>query len=265
MGSRQSFYRPHSVCPSLEIYTFGQAIHWQRNPGKVGAVDCPCVPCLCVDEKATTEEDSQCFMFRSRRSGLVKRLWKCRFKAQDETNGAPETPEELEAKAVIHSMLKRLKEKQLEVLVQSVESKGGETTDCVLLPKADQRLCRRSVSPHVLCCQVWRWPDLVDDSGLKRLSCCTSTEDPISICCNPFHWSRLLIPGKIHARGWFGLDTDSVDKSALVTTRVGYGSGHVCLCGTRLGLDTDSFMPISMAASARRPRKSYTHNKTLPT
>ena len=138
-------------------------------------------------------------MFRSRRSNLVKRLWKCRQKPnQDETQcTTQETPEELELKSVIHSMLKRLKEKQLDVLVQSVESKGGERTECVLLPKQDLRLGRRSVAPHVLCCQIWRWLDLDQEYELKRLTTCTSAEDPTYICCNPFHWSRLTVPGSI--------------------------------------------------------------------
>ncbi len=162
----------------------------------VRVVDCSCVPrCLCVNENH--HDTHQCFMFRSRRNNLVKRLWKCRQKIENEGTCTTETPEELEIKSVIHCMLKRLKERQLEVLVQSVESKGGERTDCVLLPNSDLRCGRRSLTSHVLCCQIWRWPDLNQEYELRRLSCCSSADDPTYICCNPFHWSRLVVPGKI--------------------------------------------------------------------
>ena len=71
-------------------------------------------------------------MFRSKRSTLVRELWKLRIPQND-----PESQNEKEAhevKSVIHSMLKRLKEKNLEILLRSVESKGREQTACVLLP-----------------------------------------------------------------------------------------------------------------------------------
>ena len=136
-------------------------------------------------------------MFRSKRSALVKRLWKNRI-LQNETKCEISTDIELEAKSVAQSMLKRLKEKQLETLIASIESKGGEKTGCVLLPNADLRLGKRSVAPHVLCCQVWRWPDLLSSARLKRLAHCESEDDPAYICCNPFHWSIEMIIGKYY-------------------------------------------------------------------
>ncbi|XP_067214393.1 mothers against decapentaplegic homolog 7 isoform X2 [Linepithema humile] len=48
--------------------------------------------------------------------------------------------------------------------------------------------------PHLLCCQIWRWPDLMHSSELKRLPVCHSAKDPVYICCNPYHWSRLCKP-----------------------------------------------------------------------
>lgn len=50
--------------------------------------------------------------------------------------------------------------------------------------------------PHLLCCQIWRWPDLEHSSELKRLPICHSAKDPVYICCNPYHWSRLCTPGE---------------------------------------------------------------------
>ena len=125
---------------------------------------------------------NQCFMFRSRRSALVKRLWKHRRRPeqrQDEagssTEAAPSSSssssssstEDLELKATMHSFLKRLKDAQLQTLVAAVESEGADSTagGCVLLPRGETvRLGRRSVQPYVLCCHIWRFPGLHGDS-----------------------------------------------------------------------------------------------------
>ena len=152
---------------------------------------------------------NQCFMFRSRRSALVKRLWKHRRRPdqrQDEAGGSTEaapsssstssssSAEDLELKATMHSFLKRLKDAQLQALVAAVESEGADSTagGCVLLPRGETiRHGRRSVQPHVLCCHIWRFPGLHGDSHnttsyttnkysdssnvrLKALPCCSS-------------------------------------------------------------------------------------------
>ena len=57
------------------------------------------------------------------------------------------------------------------------------------------------VDPHLLCCQIWRWPDLTNASELKRLPFCHSAKDPVYICCNPYHWSRLCKSGEFHDFG----------------------------------------------------------------
>ena len=134
-------------------------------------------------------------MFRSRRSILVKRLWK--YRIYNETGSTTESQEELELKSVTHSMLKRLKEKQLDALVESVESQGSEQTECVMLPKGEQRLGRKTVTPQVLCCKLWRWVDITNTTELKRLPCCTSASDTIYQCCNPYHFSLITKPGEL--------------------------------------------------------------------
>ena len=108
--------------------------------------------------------------------------------------------DELRLKALTHSLLKRLKESQLEALLASVETKGGADAECVLLPKSDLRMGKNSlrfefssaatgigsaaesedsasggsdgaaasaspaaswpIPPHVFVCLLWRWPDL---------------------------------------------------------------------------------------------------------
>ncbi|XP_043403003.1 mothers against decapentaplegic homolog 7 isoform X2 [Chelonia mydas] len=163
-------------------------------------------------------------MFRTKRSVLVRRLWRSRAPGGgEEEEGEPgETAadsrahgagggrgccmgksgkiakahlgSEAELKALTHAVLKRLKEKQLEVLLQAVESKGGARTSCLLLPgKVDSRLGQHWYSLPLLLCKVFRWPDLRHCSEVKRLCCCESygKTHPELVCCNPHHLSRL--------------------------------------------------------------------------
>ncbi|XP_022252336.1 mothers against decapentaplegic homolog 6-like isoform X3 [Limulus polyphemus] len=137
-------------------------------------------------------------MFRPKRNTLVKRLWKQRilnYFAEDEASCSLENQEDLEMKSAIHSMLKRLKEPQLERLVQAVETHGADISGCVLVPRGDLRFGRQTSAPHVLCCRLWRWPDIQQPFELKRLNWCQTVNDPLYICCNPFHWSKLYKPG----------------------------------------------------------------------
>lgn len=121
------------------------------------------------------------FMFRSRRSNLSRRLLKLRRRpAGDETRRLAE------------SVLCRLQDNQLEMMAAAVEGRGAEPSNCVLLPLDGQ--------PHVLCCQLWRWPDVRQADELRRLPSCSSSGDPVYVCCNPYHWSRLCQPGEYTLR-----------------------------------------------------------------
>ncbi|NP_001158449.1 SMAD family member 6 [Saccoglossus kowalevskii] len=140
-------------------------------------------------------------MFRSKRSALVRRLWKCRAGCDNNNDdGEPgETEADLELKTTSQSIFKRLKDRQLELLVQALESKGGAISSCVLLAKGDLRLGRRTVCPRVVLCQLFRWPDLRHSYELKPLTfCCDHARnqgnDDSLICCNPFHLSRVCGP-----------------------------------------------------------------------
>uniref|UniRef100_S4RV88 Mothers against decapentaplegic homolog n=1 Tax=Petromyzon marinus TaxID=7757 RepID=S4RV88_PETMA len=117
-------------------------------------------------------------------------------------------------KALTHALLKRLKEKQLEALLQAVESRGGARTACVLVPiegpasrssprlggpsvpEADCGLSPPPLSPHVLLCRLFRWPEVRHSAELKRLSVCGQhgRAEGDSVCCNPYHLSRLCGP-----------------------------------------------------------------------
>ncbi|XP_061414375.1 mothers against decapentaplegic homolog 6 [Lethenteron reissneri] len=213
-------------------------------------------------------------MFRSRRSGLVRRLWRGRASAASSSPSSPssssspssppsslllsalsssmrceeatetrrrrgrgdeEDDDEEEEdggggggggggegrddgaacsayKALTHALLKRLKEKQLEALLQAVESRGGARTACVLVPvegsatRSSPRLGGPSVTdadcglplppPHVLLCRLFRWPEVRHTAELKRLSVCGQHGhvEGDSVCCNPYHLSRLCGP-----------------------------------------------------------------------
>ncbi|XP_048857198.1 mothers against decapentaplegic homolog 7-like [Brienomyrus brachyistius] len=152
-------------------------------------------------------------MFRTKRSGLVRRLWRSRApvdgdgEANTGTHGSggccmgkstkvskSNPGMEAELKSLTHSILKKIKEKQLEALLQAVESKGGARSPCLLLPsKVDSKLGQHTYSLPLLLYKVFRWPDLRHSSELKRLYCCESYGkiNPELVCCNPHHMSRL--------------------------------------------------------------------------
>ncbi|XP_066583451.1 mothers against decapentaplegic homolog 6 [Prorops nasuta] len=65
---------------------------------------------------------------------------------------------------------------------------------CKIPARASLESSDAPFEPHLLSCQIWRWPDLVHTSELKRLPVCHSAKDPVFICCNPYHWSRLCKP-----------------------------------------------------------------------
>lgn len=170
-------------------------------------------------------------MFRSKRSVLIRRLWRSRVIGGEHgpenitgsTAEPPASPSststsrsrpvlrdrdtrttfepDQDFKSAAHSFLKKLKDHQLELLLEAVEGRGNAQTSCVLFPKGEIRLGRgRTVLPHVLCCQLYRWPDLRHDAQLKRLQYCCQThkeKDPDAsgtVCCNPYHLSRLCRP-----------------------------------------------------------------------
>uniref|UniRef100_A0A4W4E6N2 Mothers against decapentaplegic homolog n=1 Tax=Electrophorus electricus TaxID=8005 RepID=A0A4W4E6N2_ELEEL len=152
-------------------------------------------------------------MFRTKRSGLVRRLWRSRAPVEGDGEADPgthgsggccmaKTPKagrsnpgtEAELKALTHSILKKIKEKHLEVLLQAVESKGGARSPCLLLPsKVDTKVGQPCYPLPLLLFKVFRWPDLRHSSELKRLPCCESygKMNPELVCCNPHHMSRL--------------------------------------------------------------------------
>lgn len=99
------------------------------------------------------------------------------------------------------------KDSQLETLCQAVESVGvsdvttgkanrpqdHQPTDCVLVPRGNIL----GEEPQVIACRLWRWQDLYNSDEIKRIPSCPNEKDPVYICCNPAHWSRICRTGKL--------------------------------------------------------------------
>ncbi|NXK85785.1 SMAD6 protein, partial [Formicarius rufipectus] len=103
-------------------------------------------------------------------------------------------------KLAAHALFKKLKDKELELLVQVVESQGAWESGCIWAPRGDTRGAKQGLPPQVLLCRVFRWPDLRQSHELKHLCYCTGDwggcGDLAALCCNPHHFSRLAVPGE---------------------------------------------------------------------
>ncbi|NXM46039.1 SMAD6 protein, partial [Gymnorhina tibicen] len=101
-------------------------------------------------------------------------------------------------KPAAHALFKKLKDEELELLVQVVESRGAWESGCVLAPRGDPRGVKQGLPPQVLLCRLFRWPDLHQSHELKHLCYCAGGQgacgDLTVLCCNPHHFSRLAVP-----------------------------------------------------------------------
>lgn len=126
-------------------------------------------------------------MFRSRRASLVQQLWRrrCMTPGPDDSHGA--------LKPAVHALFKKLKDKELELLLRAVESRGAGESGCVWVEPRGSKL---GLSASLLLCRLYRWPDLRQPYELKRLSFCKNAggEGGTVQCCNPHHLSRLAVP-----------------------------------------------------------------------
>lgn len=171
-----------------------------------------------------------------RRSGLVKRLWKVR--QRHEATSKDENIQDLEIRSALNTLLKRLTESQLESLVLSVESKGGELTSCVPLPKTIMvKLGKRTFDSLTFINGVFRWPQLLrddiikdkkpsdSDTELERLTWCSFDEetDSGSSCCNPHHYTQVVTPKIMPPLSMLSIADrkDETDSGSIVSTETG--------------------------------------------
>ncbi|CAG5957949.1 unnamed protein product [Menidia menidia] len=114
----------------------------------------------------------------------------------DAQEAMPRAVLEQELKSATYSLLKRLKERALDTLLEAVESRGGMPSDCVMVLRTELRIGGHVALPQLLVCKVYRWADLQHTAQLKPLCECKSFGNPDgpTVCCNPYHYSRLCGP-----------------------------------------------------------------------
>lgn len=161
------------------------------------------------------------FMFRRRRTALAKRLWKARVRRDNEarctektvpvappavtteaaatttTTTSPATPHhpspaESDERQFRNALFKRLDDRQLETLLRAVDTGGADAAECVAVRPF------LFVDPAVVCCRLWRWPELRAAEQLKNTPGCQTAKQPDAVCCNPYHWSKRCEIGKRH-------------------------------------------------------------------
>lgn len=180
-------------------------------------------------------------MTRHRHNQLVRELWRLRASLtitnaplggdgpdmpapatnQDRTTSSSDgTQHDMKLKSALNSTLKRLNVDELELLLESVKSKGRAHSHCIHLSRTRKKHSEASSDTPVsgeglltesrVICQTWRWPDLMDNVSLKQLPCCqiplsdlrvdSSQEESdskqrtelSSLCINPYHWSKVF-------------------------------------------------------------------------
>jgi len=176
-------------------------------------------------------------MFRSRRSNLVRKLWKLQNEAETNINDPNQGPgrcQDAQRKSVT-SMLQRLKEGQLESLVKAVETNGEDPGQCCPVPAQD-----RDLAPNLIMCQLFRWSNVSEADQMVRLPWCSSHCD-IYVCCNPFHWSRVIL-------------SDTVPESYQV-------SG---LSATSLPGHSQSTSVFTLSSSTTSPSSNISSSSSVP-
>ncbi|KAG9331728.1 hypothetical protein JZ751_017293 [Albula glossodonta] len=123
---------------------------------------------------------------------IVKRLlgWK-----KGEQNGQ----EDKWCEKAVKSLVKKLKKTgQLDELEKAITTQNINTK-CITIPRSlDGRLqvSQRKGLPHVIYCQLWRWPDLQSHHELRAAELCQyafhTKQD--EVCVNPYHYQRIETP-----------------------------------------------------------------------
>ncbi|CAL8325331.1 unnamed protein product [Gadus morhua 'NCC'] len=175
------------------------SVQEQGSPRSTQDSECRTVTCCLFKERDHSE-------FRGPDMAQVRDTGSCHFvlrnigprdtSSPEPQEAMPRTVLEQELKSATHSLLKRLKERTLDTLLEAVESRGGMPSDCVMVSRTELRLAGHMASPQLLLCKLYRWSDLQHLAQLKPLCECKSfgALDSPTVCCNPYHYSRLCGP-----------------------------------------------------------------------
>ena len=106
------------------------------------------------------------------------------------------------ARKKVEAFCKKLKrdETMLNELERAL-SRPGFPSGCVTIPRSTDgrvQVSNRKGYPHVISCQLWRWPDLRNGRELRAIDSCEFAyfRDKREVCINPYHYVRVEIPGK---------------------------------------------------------------------
>uniref|UniRef100_A0A3Q3JGL3 Mothers against decapentaplegic homolog n=1 Tax=Monopterus albus TaxID=43700 RepID=A0A3Q3JGL3_MONAL len=138
-------------------------------------------------------------MFKSKRSGLVRRLWRSRLVTEsDGRDGCRGGEGGRNGPCRRHSgnAGREEEEQSLDALANAVETKEGIPSECVMVPRTELQLGAHHISPQFLLCKLYRWSDLPLSAHLKALCHCQSFDalDSAKVCSNPYHYSRICGP-----------------------------------------------------------------------
>lgn len=103
----------------------------------------------------------------------------------------------------------KLTKVQLESLLKCIKRwetpEVSQPSDCILVSRNNQHLDFDN-NLNTIACKIWRWPDLTATDGLRHIPSCTDS-DQAYICCNPYHWSRVIDPSKYRFNPVYHLTT----------------------------------------------------------
>ena len=119
--------------------------------------------------------------------------------------------EGLVSKVNVFALLEQIELDRLEELLLAVQGRGEVFSCCIRVPKVFRRLPEDVQSPHLVCCHLWRWPNVgTNQLVLRSVPFCTflyttrnncghgtSVDEDVDgfTCCNPHHWSRIASSG----------------------------------------------------------------------
>jgi len=142
---------------------------------------------------------NKCYMFKL--FGFVSKLSlldKYSVIYGDRTNLLPD--ESAELKALAHSILKRIREKDFSCLVRALEKRGGCETPCIFFQTHERLGKRVVVEPQVVLFRIFRLPQIRSLSELKHIAACSPCHDiDGKVCINPFHYSATISSGPVDA------------------------------------------------------------------